>query len=149
MADGSFSDVIVRNVRALRARKRLDQGDVVERMQALGFKNWHRPTLGKVERGERRLFAEELLGLAYVLDVTMHQLLEPQPDDEQIELPGGEPVGVRSVRLLVTGTNPHTFVWQDNVPVPREVIAGWAGDPDMPAELKDALDATDDEQAEP
>jgi transcriptional regulator with XRE-family HTH domain len=149
VADASYADVIVRNIRALRARKRLGQGDVVERMRNLGYTTWHRPTLGRVERGERRLFAEELLGLAAALDVTMHQLLEPQPDDQRVEFPGGASVDVQAVRLLVTGTNPHTFVWKDNVPALRQVAAGWAGDPDMPGELKDALGAAGDERDEP
>lgn len=149
MASTSYADVVMRNIRAWRARQKLDQADVVERMRALGFKNWHRQTLSRIEQGERRITVEELVGLAIALDVTMHQLLGPQPNDKQIELPNGEPVSVRAVRLLVTGTNPHTFVWKDNVPAQRKVTAGWAGDPDMPGELKDALDAADDKRDEP
>ena len=36
-------------------------------MRALGFTNWHRQTMGKVERGDRRLLAVEVMALARVL----------------------------------------------------------------------------------
>ena len=45
------------NIRATRARKKLDQADVSERMRKLGYTSWHRQTLGKVDRGERKLAA--------------------------------------------------------------------------------------------
>jgi transcriptional regulator with XRE-family HTH domain len=133
MASTSYADVVMRNIRAARARQKLDQADVVERMRALGFRNWHRQTLSRIEQGERRVTFEEALGLAFVLDVTVRQLLEPQPGDQRIELPGGEPVEVRDVRLLVAGTNPHTFIWQGNVPKRREVAGSW-GDGEQPPE---------------
>jgi transcriptional regulator with XRE-family HTH domain len=133
MAPTSYADVVLRNIRAWRARQKLGQADVVERMRALGFTNWHRQTLSRIEQGERRITVEEILGLAYALDVTVRRLLEPQPDDQRIDLPGGKSVEVQSVRLLVAGTHPHTFVWQGNVPVPREVT-GWWGDGDHPPE---------------
>jgi transcriptional regulator with XRE-family HTH domain len=60
-------ETIIDNVRAYRARRRLDQADVVREMRALGYTNWHRQTMSKVERGERRLLAEEIVGLAKVL----------------------------------------------------------------------------------
>ena len=60
-------EAIIDNVRAYRARRRLDQADVVMAMRALGYTNWHRQTMSKVERGERRLLAEEIIGLARVL----------------------------------------------------------------------------------
>jgi transcriptional regulator with XRE-family HTH domain len=148
MASTSYADVAVRNIRAWRARQKLDQADVVERMRNLGFKNWHRQTLSRIEQGERRVTVEELLGLSYALDVTMPRLLEPQPDDQRISLPGGMRLPARSVQLLVAGTHPRTFAWKGNVPVLREVVAGWAGDPDMPGELKDALKAADYERDE-
>src|SRR5262245_23223449 len=77
MAEASYSDVLTSNIRALRARKKFDQGDVVERMRNLGYENWHRPTLGRVERGERRLFAEELPGLVLALEAPWGNLLFP------------------------------------------------------------------------
>src|SRR5436190_22083311 len=81
MADARYADVIVRNIRAVRARKGLDQGNVVARMHALGFTNWHRQTLGKIERGERRLFTEEMLGLAYALETSIEALMAPATDE--------------------------------------------------------------------
>src|SRR5437016_5771650 len=47
MAPASYSDVILENIRAVRARRQLDQADVSERMRALGYTSWHRQTLGK------------------------------------------------------------------------------------------------------
>jgi hypothetical protein len=74
-----------------------------------------------------------LHGLARALEVTMRQLLEPQPDDKQVELPNGESFSVRSVRLLVAEVNDHAIYWKDNVPVRRQVTAGW-GDGDHPSD---------------
>ena len=47
-------------------RMGLEQWDVAKHMQALGFK-WRYQTLSQVERGERSLGADELLGLTVAL----------------------------------------------------------------------------------
>jgi transcriptional regulator with XRE-family HTH domain len=145
----AYDEVLARNARAYRSRKGIGQERLASRMRALGYTAFLRQTVSQVEKGERRLSASEVLGLALALDVTMRQLLEPQPDDKQIELPNGDSFSVRTVRRLVAEVNDHAIYWKDDVPVLREVVAGWAGDPDMPGELKDALAAADDERAEP
>jgi transcriptional regulator with XRE-family HTH domain len=71
----NYAEMIRSNIRAERARKRLDQADITAGMRTLGFANWHRGILGKIERGERRLLAEELLGLADVLDIPAERLI--------------------------------------------------------------------------
>ena len=52
-----------------RARINAEQADVVVRMQELGHNTWHRATLGKIERGERKVSAGEVISLAEALDV--------------------------------------------------------------------------------
>lgn len=89
MAASEYADLIARNIRAERARRHLEQRDVVERMRALGFSNWHRQTLGKVERGERRLFADELFALSLALEVDLQTLLLPTGEDRRLKLPSG------------------------------------------------------------
>src|SRR5437667_26711 len=102
-----------------------------------------RPSSGAASRTRYsgRTSGVAVICLALGLDGTMRQLLEPQPDAKQIELPNGDSFSVRTVRRLVAEVNDHAIYWKDDVPVLREVVAGWAGDPDMPGELKDALAA--------
>jgi transcriptional regulator with XRE-family HTH domain len=145
----AYDEVLARNARAYRSRKGIGQERLAARMRALGYTAFLRQTVSKVEKGERRLSAAEVLGLALALEVTMRQLLEPQPDDKQIELPNGDSFSERTVRLLVAEVNDRAILWRDDVPAHREVIAGWEGDPDMPGELADALKAADDKQGEP
>jgi transcriptional regulator with XRE-family HTH domain len=128
-----YDEVLARNARAYRSRKGIGQERLAARMRALGYTAFLRQTVSKVEKGERRLSAAEVLGLALALEVTMRQLLEPQPDDKQIELPNGEPFTARTVRLLVAEVNDHAILWQDDVPKRREVT-GWWGDGDRPPE---------------
>jgi transcriptional regulator with XRE-family HTH domain len=89
----SFSDVIVRNIRTLRARQKLDQDDVVQGMRKLGFTNWHRQTMSKIELGKRRVTLEEVLGLAVVFRTSWGSLLFPAAGEVRIvALPSGQPV---------------------------------------------------------
>lgn len=73
---------IAANIRAERARAGIGQADVVERMRNLGYTNWHRQTMGKVEQGERRVLAEEILGLAVCLGTTVPKLFDGLVSDE-------------------------------------------------------------------
>ena len=68
-------DELAANIRAARARKRLQQSDVVAGMRALGFSEWHRQTVSRVERGERRVLAEEICALATVLETSVAALM--------------------------------------------------------------------------
>jgi transcriptional regulator with XRE-family HTH domain len=74
----NYSEAIIGNIRAERARKAVTQADVVTGMRALGFTNWHRQTMARIELGERRLLAEEVLGLAEVLHVPAVKLLSQE-----------------------------------------------------------------------
>jgi hypothetical protein len=79
-------EAIIDNVRAYRARRRLDQADVVMAMRALGYTNWHRQTMSEVERGERRLLAEEIIGLARVLATFPAHLLADGDHEEWVRV---------------------------------------------------------------
>jgi 8-oxo-dGTP diphosphatase len=113
MAPTVYADVLRRNIRSLRGRAGLNQGLVVERMRALGYTSWHRQTMGNVERGERRVTAEEIFGLAVALETTIAALMSPLPDDKVVEFPSApEPVTVWSVQQLVHGMNVGLVAWR-------------------------------------
>ena len=110
MAD--YGAVLAANVRAIRARKRLDRSAIADRMKALGHSNWYPATVGKVERGDRRLLAEELLTLAIVMDTTVGLLTTVQDEDGPVELPSGLTVPARRTLL-----NDGSVEWRENKPV--------------------------------
>jgi 8-oxo-dGTP pyrophosphatase MutT (NUDIX family) len=114
MAPTIYADVLRRNIRALRVRAGLHQGLVVERMRALGYTSWHRQTMGNVERGERRVMAEEIFGLAVALQTTIAALMSPVLDDRVVEFPSGQPVSVWSVQQLLHGMNVGLVAWKEN-----------------------------------
>lgn len=128
MADASYSDVIARNIGAVRARRRLDQGRVVARMKALGFPNWHRPTLGKVERGERRLFAEELLALAYALDTSIEALMAPATDEHGYIRLGDGAVHMEHAAARVRGVSDGAIRWDADKPIFMVDAASFMGE---------------------
>jgi transcriptional regulator with XRE-family HTH domain len=110
MAQSSYADVIVRNLLARRAWLKLGQADIVARMRGLGFTNWHRQTLSRVEQGDRRLVAEELLGLSLALETTISKLMSTEEEDA-VELPSG--MAISSRRLLI---NEPSIEWHGNKP---------------------------------
>lgn len=132
MAPKSFADLIVDNVKATRARKGLDQADVVERMRALGYTHWYRQTMSRTENRTRRLSADEVYGLALALETNMVVLLSA-PSDEAIELPGGKIAG-DDITTLASGRNNGAVRWDGNRPVIGPGVNAWWGGPgDDPA----------------
>jgi transcriptional regulator with XRE-family HTH domain len=129
MAPAGYSNVILENIRATRARKKLDQADVSERMRKLGYQSWHRQTLGKVERGERRLAAAELLGLAAALETNIPVLLAGPPDDG-VELGEKGPIDGKDVTALASGRNNGAVRWDRNDPVFSKGVNAWFGELD-------------------
>lgn len=112
VAPTSYDEVLRRNIRALRNRAGLNQALVVERMRSLGYSSWHRQTMGNIERGDRRVLAEEIFGLAHALDTTIAALMNPIPDDKIVEFPSGAAVSVWSVQeLVVPGLNVGQVAW--------------------------------------
>lgn len=116
MASPTYGDVLAQSIRAARSRKRLGQANVVARMRALGYDQWHRQTMGKVERGERRLMAEEILGLALALETSIGALLDPVREDQFVELPGRQLVDVMTVLRSVRHFNDGLVYWQGDEP---------------------------------
>lgn len=70
-------DTVAGNIRAARARLDIKQRDLADRMKALGH-NWHRLTVSRVERGYRKVSAEEVVGLCVALQVDRDDLLPRQ-----------------------------------------------------------------------
>ena len=110
----SYDKIVAANIRAERARAGLDQVVVVERMQALGFTTWHRQTMGKVERGERRLLgAEEISGLALALGTTVTALMSPSLGIQTVVLPSGDTIPAETIRGLCRGGFAFPVNWGD------------------------------------
>ena len=75
MTSNAFAEDVAGNIRAARARIRIQQQTVTERMRDRGHSTWHRQTMGKVERAERRVYVDELPALAAALETTIPSLL--------------------------------------------------------------------------
>ena len=117
MASATYGEVLARNIRAVRSRSNLGQESVVARMRALGYDTWHRQTMGKVERGERRITAEEVLGLSVAMETSIAALLMPDADAKQVTLPGGQVLGIAAIRFSVRAGHAVAVSWQGDQPV--------------------------------
>jgi transcriptional regulator with XRE-family HTH domain len=62
-----WRETLAANIRAERARASLSQTVLAELMRDIGFSHWLSQTVGASERGQRRVTAEEILGIAKVL----------------------------------------------------------------------------------
>jgi|SRR5271166_6071947 len=109
----TYEDVLAANIRAARARARLEQAQVVDRMRSLGFATWHRQTLGKIERGDRRLLAGELVALAWALQTNLFALLKPAEEDQVVEFPSGGAIGVASIGRSIGGLGDEAVTWPE------------------------------------
>ncbi len=96
---GAFpSDNLAQNLRAYRAIRELKQDDLGERMALLGHE-WTAGTVGFVERGDRAVSVDELVGLSLCLHLTIGQLLDPTGPDHsrraslEVGLPEEDGVG--------------------------------------------------------
>jgi 8-oxo-dGTP pyrophosphatase MutT (NUDIX family)/transcriptional regulator with XRE-family HTH domain len=89
---GPVGRYVIANLEELRKARGLNYKQLAERLQALGRPI---PTLGlsRIEKGDRRVDADDLVALALALEVNPSALLLPRntrPDDE-IELASGRP----------------------------------------------------------
>ena len=111
MADIPIADVLARNMRAARAVARVGQADVAARMNALGFTEWRRQTVARVETGSRRPTAAEIAALALCLDTAPRDLMLPRNGGEEprVVFPSG--FVVSGMRLL---TNDGSIAWDEN-----------------------------------
>jgi transcriptional regulator with XRE-family HTH domain len=107
-----YGEILADNIRAARSRRRITQASLARRMRALGYR-WHFQTVGAVERGERTLAANELLGLSLALETTLDDLLLPPIAGQYAVLPGGQYIGLPAGRRL---------------PRPADWESAWDGD---------------------
>lgn len=135
MAPTTYADVLAQNIRAARSRRDLSQQAVAARMRALGYEAWLYQTVGNVEKGRRRVTAEEIFGLAYALETSIGALMAPVEDDKVVDFPSGAEVEVASVRVSVQGRNDGAVQWKDETPVfpaplstARQLAAAGLGD---------------------
>ena len=117
MAPTTYAAVLAKNIRAARSRADISQDTLAARMRALGYKEWLYQTVGKVERGNRRITAEEIRGLAWCLDTSVAALLKPTEDDKFTEFPSGAAIAVVSDRRSVDGANDGAVRWSGTEPV--------------------------------
>jgi transcriptional regulator with XRE-family HTH domain len=76
MGKTSAHDVVIgRNLRILRAHRRLQQRDVADRMVP-AHPTWTRQTVSDVERGRRAVLVSEAVDLAAIFRVSLGFLLE-------------------------------------------------------------------------
>jgi transcriptional regulator with XRE-family HTH domain len=73
-----LSDAVAEKVRGYRLLRRLKQDDVADGMRKLRH-TWTRQTVSDVERLQRNLTVDELVGLSIVLELTVNELLDPVP----------------------------------------------------------------------
>jgi transcriptional regulator with XRE-family HTH domain len=74
-----LSDAVAEKVRGYRLLRHLKQDDVADGMRGLRHQTWTRQTVSDVERVQRNLTVDELVGLSIVLEQTLNELLDPVP----------------------------------------------------------------------
>jgi transcriptional regulator with XRE-family HTH domain len=92
-------------VRGYRLLRRLKQDDVADGMRKLRHHTWTRQTVSDVERVQRNLTVDELVGLSIVLELSLNELLDLVP------------VGGGSPPALDVGLP---------VPVPPDIVRHWS-----------------------
>lgn len=97
-------------------------------MRALGFEKWHRGIMGKIERSERRLLAEELLGLAYALETSVEALLSPAADERGYVKFGDGAVHMAQAAARIRGVSDGAVRWDGDKPDFLVNHAGMSGD---------------------
>lgn len=113
----NYQKVLASNIRAERGRAGISQQELARRMRVLGFDAWLHQTVGNVERGKRRVTAEEMLGLGLAMKTSIGQLMDPSPNDQFIELPSGQVITVETAHNSVMGYNDNMVLWlEDGTP---------------------------------
>lgn len=120
------SRVLGDNVRSLRQRWKLYQGDLAEVMNELGFAGWSRVTVSGVERGVRMTSVDELFALAVALKTHVVKLLDPHfSGDEGTGIDLGFPWPIEGE----TSDDPRSLILSDDDP--------WRRDREPPERYKD------------
>lgn len=114
-----------RNMSGERGRLQLSQTAVAKRMENLGFDDWRQQTVANVEKGKRRLTAEELFGLTEALETTLARLLSTVGGELWVELPSGSDEyvpGAEVIRIANGGQGGTGMItWHKNTPVRNPV----------------------------
>jgi hypothetical protein len=108
----TYAEVLSANFRAARARIGLGQEMVAARMRALGFSEWRYQTVGVVESGKRKLSAEEVMALAWVLEISISALMRPAEEDAEVRFRSGDCISARSVAMSATAYNDQAVTWE-------------------------------------
>jgi 8-oxo-dGTP diphosphatase len=105
-------------------------------MRALGYSAWLHQTVGNVEKGKRRVTAEEIFGLSVALETTIAALMAPLDVDAIVDFPSGATVSVAHVQLSAHGVVNPAIRWDGDVPVFPAASAyppPWTGEAATPA----------------
>jgi len=98
----TYDEIVAGNITAARARRKLSQREVAERMEVFGF-GWRQQIVAAAENGRRKISIEEMLGLALALETSFVSLLEPVRDEEPIRLPSGDELPTGVIHDLIWG----------------------------------------------
>lgn len=124
----SYADLLARNLRAARAAARISQVEVAERMNSLGFPEWRRQTVARVEKAERKTSAEEVFWLSYVLGASVARLMVPTEDDHWVAAPNGKVIHAQHAIGRMRSTGDAAVRWDRNTAIFMAEQARFAGD---------------------
>jgi transcriptional regulator with XRE-family HTH domain len=97
--------VIAERVKDIRRRRKMTAARLGEEMTKAGIP-WDRSIVANLESGRRKsVSVEELLGLAYVLDVAPIHLIVPLDEGRYAVTPGGHTARNHQVRAWIRGTH--------------------------------------------
>jgi 8-oxo-dGTP diphosphatase len=114
MPPAPYASILARNMRVARAAADLSQAEVGERMRDLGFTSWLRQTMSTVEKGKRRLTAEEVFWLSYILGTSVIRLMSPTEDDHWIAAPDGRAIHAQHAIRRMRSSDDGAIQWDRN-----------------------------------
>jgi transcriptional regulator with XRE-family HTH domain len=116
VAEQTPRDLLAGNIAAAMARRKLQQSDVAERMNALGYR-WTRQIVSEVVNRNRGVRAEELYGLSMSLELPLALLLYPWAGDgaPEVRLPSGLALtfSMQFAAQSIPSAEPP-FLWEGN-----------------------------------
>lgn len=130
---GSTPPQVARNIERVRKARQLKQKDVSERLRAVG-----RPILAtvvsKIERGERRVDADDVMAFALAMNVSPLTLLLPPEGDSSTTVQVTAEVAAKADRVWAWGRGDETLppLWENPDPQKQEEFERLA----LPAALR-------------
>ncbi|GAA1078088.1 helix-turn-helix domain-containing protein [Tsukamurella spumae] len=136
---------IAENIKAIREDLKMKQGQLAERMTAMGYK-WHQATVAKVETNERQVQLGEAHALAAVFGVPLQDIVGATSEAMNAAKLSALVTRVRSAKMELATA--HRVWWGLRAELAGAIRAGDARDPDddfqapwdVEGELRDALD---------